>query len=175
MDICPSNIRPCDICPYQQYLSCNWPDFDQNLKVGSWGHLDHIQAVVVTFVQTTFVLTTFVLTTFVHINNISAVNTHHPQKLNVRNISAVTVPEVYQTLRVGPWDHLEHIIAKKNVAKKKFAEKKIWRKKKFRQNFFAHKQFLTRNFFSPKFFFRHFFLPNKIFLPNFFLPNKFFH
>ena len=106
---------------------------------------------------------------------ISAVNTHHPPKLNVRNISAVTVPEVYQTLRVGPWDHLEHIIAKKNVAKKKFAEKKIWRKKKFRQNFFAHKQFLTRNFFSPKFFFCHFFLPNKIFLPNFFLPNKFFH
>ena len=34
----------------------------------------------------------------------------HPQKLNVRNISAVTVPNVYQTLRVGPWDHLEQIL-----------------------------------------------------------------
>ena len=79
---CPDNI-----CTYQQYLGCFRPNFDQNLKVGSWDHLDHIQAVVVTFVQTTFVLTTFV-----HISNISAVNTHHPQKLNVRNISAVTDP-----------------------------------------------------------------------------------
>ena len=135
-NICPGNICPGDICPYQEYLSCYSADFDQNLKVGSWDHLDHIQAVVVTFVQTTFVLTTFV-----HISNISAVNTHHPQKLNVRNISAVTVPDVYQTLRVGPWDHLEQIFAKKNVAKKKFAKKKICRKKNFAKIFLPPKNF----------------------------------
>ena len=29
------NMRPGNICPYQQYLSCYWPDFDQTLKVGS--------------------------------------------------------------------------------------------------------------------------------------------
>ena len=35
-DICPVNII-ChgNICPYQQYLSCYWPDFDQTLTVGS--------------------------------------------------------------------------------------------------------------------------------------------
>ena len=29
---CNGNICPGDICPYQEYLSCYWPDFDQTLK-----------------------------------------------------------------------------------------------------------------------------------------------
>ena len=32
MDICPWNICPGYICPYQQYLSCYWPNFDQTSK-----------------------------------------------------------------------------------------------------------------------------------------------
>ena len=28
-DICPSNICSSDIWPYQEYLSCYWPDFDE--------------------------------------------------------------------------------------------------------------------------------------------------
>ena len=58
------NTESGDICPYQEYLSCYSPDFNQTLKVGSWDHLDQILAVMVTFVQTTFV----------HISNIAAVN-----------------------------------------------------------------------------------------------------
>ena len=60
MDICSCNICPGDICPYQQYLSCYWPDFDQTLKVGSWEHLEQIRTDIVTFVQATFALATFV-------------------------------------------------------------------------------------------------------------------
>ena len=49
-DICPCNICPRDIlCPYQEYLSCYWPDFDETLKVGSWEHLEQIPTVTVTF------------------------------------------------------------------------------------------------------------------------------
>ena len=43
--ICSGNICPCDICPYQEYLSSHKPDFDQTLKVGSWDHLEHIPTV----------------------------------------------------------------------------------------------------------------------------------
>ena len=39
-DICPGNICQGDICPYQEYLSCYWPDFDQSLKVVFWDHLN---------------------------------------------------------------------------------------------------------------------------------------
>ena len=51
MDICPCNICPGDICPYQQYLSCYWPNFDQILKVGSLGLLEPIPTVTVTFLK----------------------------------------------------------------------------------------------------------------------------
>ena len=68
MGIYPCNICPGDICPYQQYLSCYWPDFDQILKVGSWDLYEHIPTVTMRFVQATLVLATFV-----HIRNISAV------------------------------------------------------------------------------------------------------
>ena len=34
-DICPGNICLGDICPYQEYLSSYWSNFDQTLKVGS--------------------------------------------------------------------------------------------------------------------------------------------
>ena len=66
--ICPRNI-----CPYQEYLSCYWPDFDETLQVGSWEHLEKLPTVTVTFVQAILVQATFVLVTFVHIRNISAV------------------------------------------------------------------------------------------------------
>ena len=72
-DIYPCNICPRDICPYQEYLSCYWPDFDETLQVGSWEHLEQIPTVTVTFVRAIFVQATFVLVTFVHIRNISAV------------------------------------------------------------------------------------------------------
>ena len=65
--------------PYQQYLSCYWPDLDQTLNKGS---LEHIQ--LITTVTTTFVQATFVLGTFVHINNISI------SKLNTFNFSLVS-------------------------------------------------------------------------------------
>ena len=57
-----------DVCPYQEYLNCYFPDFDETLQEGSWEHLKQIPTVTVTFVQATFVLVTFV-----HIRNISAV------------------------------------------------------------------------------------------------------
>ena len=36
VDICLCNICPGNICPYQEYLSCYWPDVNQTLKVGFW-------------------------------------------------------------------------------------------------------------------------------------------
>ena len=52
---CHSDICPGDIYPYQEYLSCYWPDFDETLKLGFWEHLEQIPAVKVTFVKATFV------------------------------------------------------------------------------------------------------------------------
>ena len=72
-DICQGNI-----CPYQEYLSCYWPDFDQTLKEGSWDHLRQIPTVKVTFVQATYVMATFV-----HTSNIS---TQGQCKVNVRSM-----------------------------------------------------------------------------------------
>ena len=65
---CQGEICPRNICPYQEYLSCYWSDFDETLQVGSWEHLEQIPTVRVKFAQATFVLTTHV-----HIRNISAV------------------------------------------------------------------------------------------------------
>merc|ERR1712115_361904 len=67
MGICPGNI-----CPYQQYLSCYWPDFDQTLNEGSWEHIKQITTVIMTFVHATFFLGTFV-----YISNISAFQAEH--------------------------------------------------------------------------------------------------
>ena len=53
MDNCPCNICPGDICPYQQYLRCYWPDFDPILKVYSWDRFEHNPTVIMTFVQAT--------------------------------------------------------------------------------------------------------------------------
>ena len=36
-DICAGNIYPGNICPYQEYLNCYWPDFNQMLEVGWQG------------------------------------------------------------------------------------------------------------------------------------------
>ena len=54
-DICPGNIFPGDICPYKQYLSRYWPNFDQTFNEGSWEHIQQITTVTTTFVQATFV------------------------------------------------------------------------------------------------------------------------
>ena len=67
-DIFPGNSCQGDICPYQEYIRCYWPYFDQTLKVGSWDHLEQIPTVTETFIQATFVLAAFV-----HIRNISSV------------------------------------------------------------------------------------------------------
>ena len=84
-DICLGNSCPGDICPYQEYLSCYWPDFDETLKVGCWEHLEQIPTVWMTFVHATFVLATFV-----HIRNISG-------------------PDYDETLKIGSLEHLEQI------------------------------------------------------------------
>ena len=52
-------ILSSNICPYQEYLSCYWPDFDQTLKVGSWDYLEQISTIAVTFFQATLVQATF--------------------------------------------------------------------------------------------------------------------
>ena len=65
---------PGDISPYQQYLSCYWPDLDQTLNKGSWEHILQITTVTMTFVQVTFV----------HISNISI------SKLNTFDFSLVS-------------------------------------------------------------------------------------
>ena len=54
-EICPGNISPCNICPYPEYLSYYWIDFDKALKVGSWELIEHILTVKMTFVQATYV------------------------------------------------------------------------------------------------------------------------
>ena len=65
---CHGDIYPGDIYPYQEYLSCYWPNFDETLNIGSWKHLQQIPTVMVAFAQATFVQVTFV-----HIRKISAV------------------------------------------------------------------------------------------------------
>ena len=39
---CHSNICLGNICPYQEYLRCYWPNFDKTLKVSSWDYLEQI-------------------------------------------------------------------------------------------------------------------------------------
>ena len=39
-DICPCNIPPGDICPYQQYLGSYWPNFDQTFETQFFGGLN---------------------------------------------------------------------------------------------------------------------------------------
>ena len=132
-DICPHNIYPRDICPYQEYLSSNWPDFDETLKIGSWEHLEQIPTVMVTFVQATFILATFV-----HIRNISALtdpiwwnfkdrflgtsrtdsNCHGdicPGNICPRDICPYQEylrsnrSDFDETSKIGSWEHLEQI------------------------------------------------------------------
>ena len=55
-DNCPGNIYPGDICPYQEYLSCYWPNFNETLNVVLWEHLEQISTIKLTFVKATFVL-----------------------------------------------------------------------------------------------------------------------
>ena len=70
------NICHGDICPYQQYVSCYWPDLDQTLNKGSWEHIQQITTVTTTLVQGTFV----------HISNISAFQAEHFRLQSCLNI-----------------------------------------------------------------------------------------
>ena len=51
---CHGDICPGDIYPYQEYLSCYWPNFDKTLKVASWEHLEQIPTIKLTIVQALF-------------------------------------------------------------------------------------------------------------------------
>ena len=66
--ISPGTFVLINICPYQEYLSCYWPSFDQNLKIGLLDHSYQMPTITVIFVQATYVLITFV-----HISITSAV------------------------------------------------------------------------------------------------------
>ena len=79
---------------------------------------------------------------------------HHPQKFNVRNISAVTDP----------------ILPKKLTKKKKFHKKKFSPKKIFAKNFFCKKKILLKKFFCYKKFQKYF--DKKTFSPKRILPKK---
>ena len=48
-DICPGNMS-WQHCPFQQYLSCNWPNFKESLKLASWENLEQIPTIKLTFV-----------------------------------------------------------------------------------------------------------------------------
>ena len=50
-NICPGKICAGAICPYQQYLSCYWPNLDQILNKGSWEYIQQITTVTTTFVR----------------------------------------------------------------------------------------------------------------------------
>ena len=82
-DIWQGNICPGDICSYQQYLSCYWPDLDQTLNKVFWEHTQQITTVTTTFVQATFA--------------------------HISNISAVSGPVLDQTLNKGSWEHIQQI------------------------------------------------------------------
>ena len=62
-DIYQGNICLGDICPYQEYHSCQWPNFDDTFNVAYIEHLEQIPNIKLTFV----------LGAFLHIRNISAV------------------------------------------------------------------------------------------------------
>ena len=109
-DIFPCNICPCDICLYQEYLSCYWPDFDETLKVGSCEHLEQILTVRMTFVHATFVLPIFV-----HIRNISAVTDQIFMKLpgweHLEQISTIKLTFVQATFVLETFVHIRNISA----------------------------------------------------------------
>ena len=86
--ISPRNICPHDICPYQEYLSFYWPDFDETLQVGSSKHPEQIPTVTVTFVQATCVLVTI---------------------CPYQEYLSCNWPGFDETLQVGSWEHLEQI------------------------------------------------------------------
>ena len=48
-NICPGKICHGNIYPYQEYLSCYWPDFEETLKVRSCDYLEQILTVAETF------------------------------------------------------------------------------------------------------------------------------
>ena len=79
-----------DIFPYQEYLSCYWPDFDETLNVGSWEHLEWIPTVTLTFV--------------ICPDNICPGGICPYQEY----LSCYWL-DFDETLKVGSWEHLEQI------------------------------------------------------------------
>ena len=105
-------ICPGDICPYQEYLSCYWPDFDENLKVASWEHWEQFPTAMLRFVQATFALVTFV-----HISNMSAVTGPILTTLFGPNFFGVIFFFSKHNILLGPKDFRPEILldSKKNL------------------------------------------------------------
>ena len=124
-----------DICPGIEISKTEdkSPDFDQNLKVGSWDYLELISTVAVTFVEATFVLATLsiseisqLLLTRLWLNfkgrflGLSWTDFNYCSNICPGNICPGNIcpyqehlscywPNFDQTLKVGAWDYIELI------------------------------------------------------------------
>ena len=85
---CPHNICPGNICPYQQYLSCHWPNFDQTLNKWSLEHIQQITTVTTTFVKT---------------------NICPGDICPYQQYYSCYWPDLDQTLNKGSWEHIQQI------------------------------------------------------------------
>ena len=97
-NICPGNIFPSNICPYQEYICSYWLDFDQTLKIDSWDDLEEIFIIPVTFVQA--------------MEYLSCYWPNSDQTLKVflgPSISTVMVTFVHETLILAKFAHIMNI------------------------------------------------------------------
>ena len=126
-DIFSGNICPCDICPYQEYLSCHWPDVDQTLKVGPWDHLKHIPTVTVTFMKN-----------FIKKNLPRKISS---KKFATKNIAKKIFAEKNFCHKIF-FDKIR-FFSKRNFAPQKiFQQKIIFAEKKFTENKIVEKKFV---------------------------------
>ena len=127
MDICPWNISPCDICPYQECLSCHWPDFHQTLKVGPWDNLEDIPFITVKFAK--------------NFNN----KKFCPKKISPKKIAKKCLPKRNfgkKFFLTKIYFAQKEILPPKNFANKKFVNKK----KFFTENKIVEKNLPRKNF-----------------------------
>ena len=144
-DIWQGNISPCDICPYQEYIRCYWPDFDQTLKVGSWDHLEQIPTVTVTFVkilskkncQKNFCQTK------ISQKEIVAKNSHKKKFLQKKDFTKQNKKNVDKKLS-------KKNFCIKNFCRKNFSHKYFHWKKSFEQKKCLQKRFAENNFLTKK-------------------------
>ena len=94
-DICLGNISPEDICPYQQYLSSNWPDF-QLLLTRFWPNL-----------KSRYLGTS--RTDFSCHGDICSGNTCPGYICLYQEYLNCYWPDFDETLKIGSWEHLEQI------------------------------------------------------------------